>query len=157
MALKAWHSTIKRTNTIFDELSYEEIKNEIAPNKNRAVYLLGHLVAVNDMMLPLLDLGEPQFPQLIDIYLKNPDNPSNDEYTVKELREFWKRSNATLSDAFKKLTEDQWFEKHTKISDKDFSNAPHRNKLNVLMSRTNHLSYHQGPVSYTHLTLPTKA
>ena len=56
MALKAWHSTIKRTNTIFDELSDEEIKNEIAPNKNRAVYLLGHLVAVNDMMLPLLDL-----------------------------------------------------------------------------------------------------
>ena len=48
MALKAWHSTIKRTNTIFDELSDEEIKKEIAPNKNRAVYLLGHLVAVNE-------------------------------------------------------------------------------------------------------------
>jgi len=53
-------------------------------------------------------------------------------------------SNATLSNAFKNLTEDQWFEKHTKVSDEDFAAAPHRNKLNVLMSRTSHLSYHQG-------------
>ena len=144
MALKAWHLTVKRTNEIFDDLSDKEIQKEIAPNKNRAIYILGHLVAVNDMMLPLLDLGESQFPRLLDIYLKNPDNPANNEFTIKELREFWNTSNATLSDAFTKLTEDQWFEKHTKVSDEDFTTAPHRNKLNVLMSRTSHLSYHQG-------------
>ncbi len=144
LVLKSWDSTVKRTNKLFNELSDEEIKKEVAPNKNRAIYLLGHLVAVNDMMLPLLDLGEPQFPKLTEIYLKNADDPTNDEFTVKELREYWSISNTTLSDALTKLTEDQWLEKHTKISDEDFAVEPHRNKLNILMSRTNHLSYHLG-------------
>jgi len=144
MALKSWHSTIKRTNAIFEDLSDEEMKREIAPNKNRAIYLLGHLAVVNDMMLPLLGLGETQFPNLVDTYLKNSDDPSKDKYTVKELREFWKTSNDALSEAFSKMTVDQWFEKHTKVSDEDFATAPHRNKLNVLMSRTSHVSYHQG-------------
>jgi len=30
------------------------------------------------------------------------------------------------------------------VSDEDFSKEPHRNKLNVIINRTNHMSYHLG-------------
>ena len=33
------------------------------------------------------------------------------------------------------------------VSDEDFAREPHRNKLNVLISQTNHLSYHPGQLS----------
>jgi hypothetical protein len=37
-----------------------------------------------------------------------------------------------------------WFERHTSVSEEDFLKEPHRNKLNVLLNRTNHQSYHFG-------------
>ena len=36
------------------------------------------------------------------------------------------------------------FEKHTAVSEEDFSKEPHRNKLNIVISRTSHLQYHTG-------------
>lgn len=148
MVLKSWHSTIKRADALFESLSDEELKNKIAPNKNRGVYLLGHLAAVHDMMLPLLDLGALQFPELTSSFIRTPDDPANDKFTVKELREFWKASNAKLTEAFDSLSPEAWFEKHTSVSEEDFANAPHRNKLNVVMSRTNHVSYHLGQLIF---------
>jgi hypothetical protein len=42
-------------------------------NKNRLFYLLGHLSAVHDRMLPLLGIGERLHPELDEAYLTNPD------------------------------------------------------------------------------------
>ena len=57
MALDGWNSQIKRTNQLFDSLTDEQLANEVAPNRNTGVYLLGHLAAVHDGMLALLGLG----------------------------------------------------------------------------------------------------
>jgi hypothetical protein len=43
---------------------------------------------------------------------------------------------------------DEWFNKHTAVSAEDFAKEPHRNKLNVIVNRTNHTSYHLGQLVY---------
>lgn len=147
MVLKSWFSTIRRTDKIFDSLSDEEMKNKVAPKRNRGIYLLGHLAAVHDMMLPLLGLGETQFPELTSTFIRTPDNAENEKFTVTELREYWKSANANLAKQFENLSMEDWLEKHTSVSDADFAKEPHRNRLNVILSRTNHLSYHLGQLT----------
>jgi hypothetical protein len=99
-------------------------------------------------MLPLLGIGEPMYPQLFETYLKNSDLKNYDSSTVNELREYWTILNAKLTAAFDNYDADEWFQKHTSISEEDFVNEPHRNKLSVLNSRANHLSYHLGQMSF---------
>ena len=148
MVLNTWHSTIKRADAHFDSLSDEQMNNEIAPNRNRGVYLLGHLAAVHDMMLPLLNLGESKFPELTSSFIRTPDNPNNDKFTVSEVRNYWKTVNANLDKQFDHLSSEEWFKKHNSISEEDFVKEPQRNRLNVIISRTNHLSYHLGQLAF---------
>jgi hypothetical protein len=42
------------------------------------------------------------------------------------------------------LTPDEWFQKHTAVTSEDFAKEPHRNRLNIVVTRTSHLSYHLG-------------
>lgn len=142
--LKTWHLTVKRAEALIESISDEEMNREIVPGRNRGVYLLGHLAAVHDMMLPLLDFGAVHFPELTSSFIRTPDDAANDKFTVAELRTYWKSANVNLAKEMDALSPDQWLEKHTSISEEDFAKEPHRNKLNVLISRTNHLSYHVG-------------
>jgi hypothetical protein len=57
MVLDAWNVYVKRTDDLFNALSDEQLLNEIAPKRNRGIYLLGHLTAVHDRMLPILGFG----------------------------------------------------------------------------------------------------
>ena len=144
MVLNSWNSTIKRAEALFESMSDKEINNEIVPDRNRGFYLLGHLAAVHDMMLPLLNLGELQFPELSSTFIITADDADNDKFTVEELRKYWKAANANLAKQFDNLSPEEWLEKHASISEEDFAKEPHRNRLNVIISRTNHLSYHLG-------------
>ena len=148
VALNSWNAIITQANTIFDAISNEDMMKEVAPNRSTGVYLLGHLIAVHDRMLPLLGIGEPMYPQLFETYLKNTDLKKYDSTTVIELREYWTAINAKLTAAFDSYDAEEWLQKHTTISDEDFANEPHRNKLSVLLSRMNHLSYHLGQISF---------
>jgi hypothetical protein len=64
LGLKAWNTQIDRADKLFGSLSSEEILREIAPGRNRLLYLWGHLTAVHDAMLPLLSLGNDFIPSL---------------------------------------------------------------------------------------------
>jgi hypothetical protein len=59
----------------------------------------------------------------------------------------WEAVNEELKKQFNDLSTEEWLQKHTAISDEDFTREPHRNRLNVVLSRTNHLSYHQGQLA----------
>lgn len=144
MALHAWDVHIKRTNSTFDSLTDEQLLQEIAPGKNRAIYLLGHLTAVHDGMLPLLALGERAYAQLDEAFISNPDRAVKDLPAVKDLRAWWTTTNEKLAGHFNSLPAADWFLKHTRISDEDFAKEPHRNRLSVLINRTNHMAYHLG-------------
>lgn len=147
MALQAWHSQVKRATAIFDRFSDEGLNSEIAPGKNRVIYLLGHLTAVNDMMLPLLGLADRKYPQLEEAFIKQPDKAVNDIPSATELRKYWADSNALINSIFASLSTEEWFKKHGAVSEEDFAKEPHRNRLNVLLNRTNHLAYHIGQLA----------
>ncbi len=97
LGLKAWNAQIDRADKLFGGLSSEEILREIAPGRNRLLYLWGHLTAVHDAMLPLLSLGERLHPEF-----------------------------------------------DSAVSEEDFAKDVSRNRFAILLSRTNHLSYHLG-------------
>jgi uncharacterized damage-inducible protein DinB len=147
-ALEAWNSYATRVDKLFDELSDEQMQKEVASGKNAGTYLLGHLAAVHDGMLPLLDFGEKLQPAMFDIFIKNPDKSGLEKPSIKELRNFWKQVNNKLSEHIKRLTPEEWMQKHTSIGEEDFKKEPHRNKLNVLINRTNHLAYHYGQLVF---------
>ena len=96
------------------------------------------------MMLPLLGLGERQFTQLDEAFIDNPDREIADLPPVNQLRAHWLEINGVLAKQFAALTASDWFQKHTLVSDSDFVNEPHRNKLSVVITRTNHVSFHLG-------------
>ncbi|MEP6793087.1 MAG: DinB family protein [Saprospiraceae bacterium] len=148
MALDSWYSKIRDTNKLLEKISDDQLAQEVAPGRNRGTYLLGHLLAVNDKMLTLLNLGERIYPELDDIYLDNPDRTKAEKNTAAELRQKWHEINAILADHFDKLSPEEWLQKHMAVSTEDFEKEPHRNRLNVLLNRTNHLSYHQGQLAF---------
>jgi hypothetical protein len=144
MALDAWNLHISRFNQLLEILSDEQMQLQISPGRNRGVYLLGHMAAIHDKMLPLLGLGEQLFPQIYEQFVNQPDEPAKPTPTIASLREKWNAVNSKLNDHFKKLTPGEWFQRHQAVSEDDFKKEPNRNRLNLLINRTNHLSYHYG-------------
>lgn len=144
MVFDRWHSLIKICDTNLNSISDEQLLNEIAPCKNRGIYILGHLIAIHDAMLPVLNLGGPEHEELFETFVKSPDKSVEPILSAKELRAIWKSQMESLTPKLESLSADEWFEKHNSVSAEDFEKEPHRNKLNVLLTRTTHLSYHTG-------------
>ncbi len=144
MTLTAWDAQNKYLNNLVDSLTDEQLQNEIAPGRNTGIYLLGHLTAVSDALLPLLGFGERLFPALEEVFVKSPDKSGLEMPTVTELKQNLAAVNVKLSTAFQSCTVDEWLSKHTAVTAEDFVKEPHRNKLNVVISRTNHMANHIG-------------
>ena len=62
-ALRGWKSNVERVDKLFGTLSPEQLDQQVAPGKNRLIYLWGHLAAVNDGLFQpeSLDLHYIQF------------------------------------------------------------------------------------------------
>lgn len=148
MALDAWNTQASRADKLIKSLSNEAISRETAPDRNSGTYLVGHLTAVHDAMIPLLGLGDKLYPQLEEPFLKNPDKSGLEKPSIDDLRLYWNTVLAVLTNHFNELTAADWLSKHTTVSQEDFLKEPYRNKLNVLISRTNHLAYHLGQLAY---------
>lgn len=144
MILDRWNASLKNTDALLSELTDETLQKEVAPGKNRGVYLLGHLVAVHDDMLVLLDMGPKLYPQLHEPFIKEADKTTTELPSAQELRNFWHVQCETMKQKFDSLQPENWFEKHTAVSEEDFATEPHRNKLNIILTRTTHLQYHIG-------------
>ncbi|MEP7142494.1 MAG: DinB family protein [Ferruginibacter sp.] len=148
MVVDAWETYNKRFNKLLDSLTDEQLLSETAPGRNTGIYLAGHLVAVHDAMLPLLGFGEKLYPQLEQIFLSNPDKSGLEMPSINELKKYRDDVNAKLSVHINQLQPGEWFTKHASVSAEDFAKEPHRNKLNLVINRTNHLSYHLGQLAY---------
>lgn len=148
IGLDAWNIYVERTNKLFESLTDEQLQQQVAPNRNTALYLLGHLTAVHDGMLPLLGFRDRLYPSLQEVFIKNPDRSGLEKPAASLLRQYWKEVNEALAGHFSKLTSDEWFQKHDSVSAEDFLKEPHRNRLNVLVNRTNHLASHYGQLVF---------
>lgn len=141
-----WNQQTKALTDFFNkpDLNYDTV---VAPERNKAIYLLGHIIATNDGLLPLLGFGERLFPEL-DAYFTPNTRWSYDNFPLPdEWRQKWEQINKTLTTHFDSLEPDQWLVKHTKVSDEDFANDTTRNKLNILIGRTLHMRYHLGQLN----------
>jgi len=144
LGLKTWNDQIDRADKLFGGLSSEEILREIAPGKNRLLYLWGHLTAVHDAMLPLLLLGERLHPEFDVAFISNPDKSRAEIPSHEEVRRAWNTVNAELRTGFEQMPWSDWVLRHSAVSEVDFAKDSSRNRFAILLSRTNHLSYHLG-------------
>ena len=144
MVFDRWHGSIKNFDALLNSLTDEQLQRDIAPGKNRGVYLLGHLIAVHDDMLILLGMGDKLYPELAEPFLKSADKVVSEIPSATDLRGFWSKQCEVLQQNIERLSAEEWFEKHTAVSAEDFIKEPHRNKLNIILTRTTHLAYHTG-------------
>ena len=147
MALQSWETQVSRATKVFDSLNDEQLWQEIAPRRNRGVYLLGHLIVVNDGLFKLFGLGNRLHADLDNAFLHNPDKAGLDFPSTLVLRQAWIDVHAKLSEQFQNLSANTWFQRHQSMTDEDFANEPSRNKLSVLLNRTAHTAYHLGQVA----------
>ena len=145
-AVHSWKLNLGRLDQMLAAFSDEELQQEIAPGKNRIFYLLGHLTAVHDRMLPLLGLGPRLHEELDQDFLVNPDRAAPDRISASALREAWTAVNAALTRAMEALPAADWLKKHESVSAEDFAKEPLRNRLSVLLSRSAHVQFHTGQI-----------
>lgn len=143
-ALQSWKQVIGRFDKALAELSDEQMQKQVAPGRNRLFYLLGHLTAVHDRLFALLGVGERLHAELDEPFISKPDGAVADPVSPSELRKAWAEVNSKLTAALEKFSAAEWVEKHTAVSDEDFATDPTRNRLAVVLSRTNHVSFHTG-------------
>ena len=143
-AVHAWKQHVERADKFFSGLTGQQLQIEVAPGKNRLLYLWGHLIAVHDGMLPLLGLGQRLHPELDDAFLENGDRAVAGDRSSAELKRYWDEVNEKLLTGFGGFTASDWSKKHTVVSDEDFAANPLRNRLAILLSRTGHMAYHLG-------------
>jgi hypothetical protein len=145
-AVHAWKLNLGRLDQMLAAFTDDDLQLEIAPGKNRIFYLLGHLAAVHDRMLPLLGLGARLHEELDQDFLVNPDRTAPDRVSAAALREAWSTVNGTLTRAIEALPGEEWLKKHEAVSAEDFAKEPLRNRLSVLLSRTAHVQFHTGQI-----------
>jgi len=144
LGLKVWRAQIERADKLFGGLSSEEVLREIAPGRNRLLYLWGHLTAIHDAMLPLLGIGERLHPEFDVAFVSNPDKSQAAIPSHEQVRRAWNAVNAELWKGFETMSWSDWLLRHSAVSEEDFAKDPSRNRFSILLSRTNHLSYHLG-------------
>jgi len=143
-----WNLQNQRLDSLLEQLSDEDLARETAPGRNTGNWLLGHLTAVNDGMLPLLGLREKLYPWLQLIFIDNSDKSGLEFPPTADLRKFRKDVNAALTEYFNTMQVQDWTDRHQAVTEEDFQKEPHRNKIGMLINRTAHLSYHLGQLIY---------
>ena len=148
MNLAMWDAQNKKFANLIEKLTDEQLLNETAPSRNTGVYLLGHIIAVSDDMIRLFDLGDRIVPEYLEIFVKSPDKSNKIFPSILDLKSAYQTVTILLNNHFSQFSVEDWLSKHTAVSDEDFAKEPMRNKLNVLISRTTHLSNHLGQMAY---------
>src|SRR5258708_35282440 len=127
LGLKAWKSQIDRADKLFGSLSSEDVLREIAPGRNRLLYLWGHLTAIHDAMLPLLGMGERLYPKFDVAFVSNPDKSQGAIPSHEQVRQAWTTVNGELLKGLEKMSWSDWLERHTAVSEEDFGKDASRN------------------------------
>jgi uncharacterized damage-inducible protein DinB len=144
--LSSWKLVNQRFSAFITPLSDEDLQKQIAPGRNRILYILGHLTATNDRLFPLLGIGQRSYSELDAVYIDQPDRALENSVAPSVLRAASEDVARRLTEALEEFSPEEWLEKHTAVSDEDFTKDPGRNRLAVVLSRSNHMSYHFGQI-----------
>ena len=147
ICLLQWDAFNKRMQKVIDSIDDENINQPIVANGNSPSWLLGHLADTDDKLLELFGICKRLFPELSTIYHHERGTNQQGHLTKAELTSKWNLIVAELDTAFKKMTEADWLSRHMSVTEDDFKKEPHRNKLNVLLSRVTHKASHLGQIA----------
>ena len=153
-ALRNWRSNVDRASKLFGNLSQEQLLQEVAPGKNRVIYLWGHLTAFNDALIPLLGFGSRIHPELDLMFVSNPDRTVPTILLGEDLKIIWQETSQILWTGFSKLSVADWLQRHAAVSEEDFLREPHRNRFTILLGRTVHIAYHLGQAKLSERVQP---
>jgi hypothetical protein len=143
IAVNAFKANLERADKLFAGLTAEGLLKEVAPGRNRLIYLWGHLTATHDRMIELLGLGARLHPEFDAMFLGAADK-TLELPSAEEMKKAWDAVNGRLLKGLATLSVSDWLKKHGAVSDEDFAKEPLRNRFSILLSRANHLSYHLG-------------
>jgi hypothetical protein len=144
-----WKLAINRLDQLISALSDDQLQKEVSPGRNRVYYIVGHLTAVHDRMLPMLLLGQRLHPEMDEPFLTQPDRTNPDQLSAADLRKAFTDVNSALTAAIESLPAADWLKRHDAVSEEDFAKEPLRNRLAVLQSRAGHAMFHAGQIRLT--------
>jgi hypothetical protein len=145
-AISTWTTATSRLEQLLSSFKDEDLLLEVAPGRNRVYYIVGHLVAFHDRLLPMLRLGDRLHPELDATFIDNPDRSSKDQYPATDLRRFLIEVNEKVTEAIKAMHPVAFLERHAAVSEEYFKKDPLRNRLSVIQNRTAHVAFHLGQI-----------
>jgi uncharacterized damage-inducible protein DinB len=146
-ALASWRQAVAQANETLNTLTDDQFRREVAPGKNRVQYPLGHLTAVNDATLTILGLGDRLHPELDVMFIKNSDKVIKELPTAANLKKYWAEVKQNVLYKMEALSSREWLQRRCTMTDEDLTKSATRNRLNILLSRARHVSYHMGQVA----------
>ena len=145
--LLQWDTYNKRILKTLETISEENYWKPIVAGGNSPSWILGHLTEADDALLELFGIGKRKFPELKEMYHHERGSNQSGHLSKAEITLKWKEILNALDTAFKSWNENDWLSRHTAVSEEDFKKEPHRNKLNVLLSRVSHKASHLGQIA----------
>jgi len=133
--------------TVIKGMTLADFDKPLVPGGNSPSWILGHLVDTDDELLKILGIRERLFPELHKVYHHERGINQTGHLSKAALLSKWEAILAELDKAFKSMSESDWLERHTLVSAEDFKKEPHRNKLNVMLSRVGHKASHLGQIA----------
>src|ERR1700692_117973 len=100
VAINSWKLVAERAGKTFSKFTEDELRKEVAPGKNRVMYVWGHLTAIHDAMFSILGLRPRLHPELDAIFVSNPDETATQVPSAGELKKYWDEVNRKLLSQF---------------------------------------------------------
>lgn len=147
ICLIQWETYNRRMQKMLDEISDETFNRSIVDGGNSPSWLMGHLADTDDKLFELFAIGPRLYPELSNIYHHERGSNQTGHLSKADLSSQWNNIIASLNKTFNTMTEADWLGRHTVVSEEDFKKEPHRNKLNVLLSRVTHKASHLGQIA----------
>ena len=147
VCLLQWDTYNRRMTTVIKGLTKADFEKPLVPGGNSPSWILGHLVDTDDELLKILGIRERMHPELHKIYHHERGTNQTGHLSKSELMTKWEAILGELDKAFSAMSESNWHERHTLVSAEDFKKEPHRNKLNVMLSRVGHKASHLGQIA----------
>lgn len=135
---QAWLLQNRKISDLIHKLNDEDLRKDVALGRNSGLYLLGHLIASNDLLMPLFGFGEKMYPEYEKIFLCCPDKCAQNFPTVKEVKSHWFSLNEHLILKFASINEKQWSQEDEKL----------HHQLKTMLTIVNHQCYHLGQLNF---------
>jgi len=145
LGLKVWKAQIERAEKLFGSLSSEEVQREIAPGRKQTALLVGtSQQPYTTRCCRCWDWENGSIPEFDAAFVSNADKSQAATPSHEQVRQAWNAVNSDLQKGIEGMSWSDWLLRHTAVSEGDFAKDTSRNRFAILLSRTNHLSYHLG-------------